>query len=80
MALFSNDNKSLERIAAALEIIALWAAKQDGRMWSPLPPPPSAANGADEEEAELLQTTDEDMLVRFLKQYEQRKADGWENE
>lgn len=58
----------LRRIADSLEVIALYAARLDGRMWNPKSSSRRVRLVArlDKEDAELLHTVDEEIRVRQL--------------
>lgn len=68
----------LRRIANALEVIALYHAKLDGRMWTPsfgrIVERHDRKSG---ESAEILHTNDEDMLVHQLRDQAEFQNQGW---
>ncbi len=65
----------LRRIANALEVIALYHAKKDGRMWNPRRGPLSL--GGSSEKDELLHTNDDEMRIQQLRDAQEFRAEGW---
>lgn len=65
----------LRRIANAMEVIALYCARLDGRMWTPTKG--QAVGRSNGEDAEVLHTSDEEMLVRQLRDQDEFQGQGW---
>lgn len=68
----------MRRIANALEVIALYHARLDGRMWNPRKGAISVAGR--QEEPELMHTDDAQMLVQQMRDEQEFMGAGYGRE